>query len=295
LIKRCGPVASCWQPGQTAFLLTWTIHGDGAVSGAVIWKFMRERESPTVHEHQLVHANSHEIFFRKRLGGDFSTMEVTARQWTLLRFNVQQGFLQITSNGRFFTTSEDAYGAFIPPFSIYHVRVKSSLTDIEMYWSTRSLPSRVLPAPLLFRWKAHLFDGSFESAIRVLREADDLLNCEQMEAPTPMALQYKSYIDSSFEDEENLAAIASQMGYHRSQLARAFKRQYGLTAVDYRSRLRSNWAAHQLIRRKERSLLDVAFDVGFRDLSQFYKQFRRHTRMAPGAIRRIIASRSAPG
>ena len=56
-----------------------------------------------------------------------------------------------------------------------------------------------------------------------------------------------------------------------------------MTPLEYVHRLRLN-DAYKLLSKGER-IVDVSLDVGYNDLSRFYKQFRKHTRVPPGTCR----------
>lgn len=78
-----------------------------------------------------------------------------------------------------------------------------------------------------------------------------------------------------------LGALAAQAGVHPVSLARAFRRQYGLSPGQLQRRAQLNRAA-ALLRRGQRPA-EVALDCGFADQSHFTRAFRAEYRCTPAA------------
>jgi AraC-like DNA-binding protein len=71
---------------------------------------------------------------------------------------------------------------------------------------------------------------------------------------------------------------------HPTHVARAFRREYGVTVAEYARRLRLDWAQAQLAL-EDAPLARIAIEAGFADQSHFTRAFRRHTGMTPGRYR----------
>jgi AraC family transcriptional regulator len=99
------------------------------------------------------------------------------------------------------------------------------------------------------------------------------------------AVEAALWIDAnSYEaiDLDSAAAIAGLSPFH---FLRLFRRVLGVTPHQYliRSRLRR---AARLLADAERSVTDIAFDVGFGDLSNFVRSFHRAAGVSPREFRR---------
>lgn len=83
-------------------------------------------------------------------------------------------------------------------------------------------------------------------------------------------------------DLEQMAQTAELSAFH---FLRLFARVLGVTPHQYlvRSRLRR---AARLLAEDARAITDVAFDAGFRDLSNFVRTFRRAAGVSPSAFRK---------
>ena len=93
----------------------------------------------------------------------------------------------------------------------------------------------------------------------------------------------KSLIASNYRADVAIAEIADKLGVSHAHLTRQFKRDYGITPIDYRHRLRVSDAMGRLSRGEE--ILDVGYDVGFNDTKRFYEDFRKVTGTSPGKCR----------
>jgi len=99
------------------------------------------------------------------------------------------------------------------------------------------------------------------------------------------AVETALWIDENSREPIDLAAAASRTGLSPFHFLRVFSRALGVTPHQYlvRSRLRR---AARLLAEDSRSVTDVAYDVGFADLSNFVRTFRRAAGVAPAAFRR---------
>ncbi len=83
----------------------------------------------------------------------------------------------------------------------------------------------------------------------------------------------------------DLDAVSQQAGLSPFHFLRLFARVLGVTPHQYLVRCRLRHAA-RLLADPARSVTDVAFDVGFADLSNFVRTFRRAAGVSPRAFRK---------
>ena len=86
--------------------------------------------------------------------------------------------------------------------------------------------------------------------------------------------------------EKDLAAISrlSPSGFSRS-----FRRHTGMALSQYVNRLRINLASQMLMSEAGMSITDVCFASGFKNISNFNRQFLRQKGMAPSHFRTLLA------
>jgi len=99
------------------------------------------------------------------------------------------------------------------------------------------------------------------------------------------AVDAAQWIDANSHEEIDLEAAARSAGLSAFHFLRLFAKVLGVTPHQYlvRSRLRR---AARLLADEERSITDVAFAVGFGDLSNFVRTFHRAAGVSPRTFRR---------
>jgi len=92
-------------------------------------------------------------------------------------------------------------------------------------------------------------------------------------------------IEQSFTDELRLSDLAESTGLSPFHFLRLFKRETGVTPHRFLLQTRIRRAL-ELVRDTSRPITDIAFDVGFADLSNFINAFRREVGVSPRHYRR---------
>jgi AraC-like DNA-binding protein len=106
------------------------------------------------------------------------------------------------------------------------------------------------------------------------------------------ALQQKRAIDllsCHLEGDITLRRVANECGLSVSHFARSFKASFGLPVHRWLVRQRIE-KAKTLLRRKDRSLIDIAFSAGFSDQAAFTRGFTKAVGISPGRWRRLNLS-----
>jgi AraC-like DNA-binding protein len=104
-----------------------------------------------------------------------------------------------------------------------------------------------------------------------------------------LSIKARHLIAKTYTDDPSIARVAARLSVTNAHLSRQFRRDYALSPREYLHQLRIADATLQLA--KGESIADVSGNSGYGDLSRFYKQFRKNTRMPPGACREIVAPR----
>lgn len=105
------------------------------------------------------------------------------------------------------------------------------------------------------------------------------------------AIEAALWIDEHSQKALNLDTIANAAGLSPFHFLRTFTRVLGVTPHQYLVHSRLRHAAH-LLAEKERSVTDIAFAVGFNDLSNFVRTFRRAARLSPSHFRHLAHGKS---
>jgi AraC-like DNA-binding protein len=99
------------------------------------------------------------------------------------------------------------------------------------------------------------------------------------------AVETAHWIEANSHQPIDLDATANQAGISPFHFLRLFARVIGVTPHQYlvRSRLRH---AARLLTEEDIAITDIAYDVGFGDLSNFVRTFHRAAGVSPGAFRK---------
>ena len=107
---------------------------------------------------------------------------------------------------------------------------------------------------------------------------------ERSSCPSPISRGAKTALDGTYREVCAIAAIARRLGVSHAHLTRRFKRDYGVSPVQYRQHIRIRDANERLFRGE--AIASVAFDVGYQDLSGLYRGFREMCHVPPGEIKK---------
>ena len=98
--------------------------------------------------------------------------------------------------------------------------------------------------------------------------------------------QIKQYIDENYAEEISINEIAEKFYINVSALTRNFKTMYGYAPIQYLNRRRIGEAQTLLID-TDKSITDIAFEVGYNDRSYFHKVFVKVMGMSPKRYREL--------
>jgi AraC-like DNA-binding protein len=93
------------------------------------------------------------------------------------------------------------------------------------------------------------------------------------------------YIRGRYAEELSLPGLAAHFGFNPSYLSRLFARQAGVHVFEFVNRVRIQKSC-LLLKRSSMSIVEIAFAVGYNNLSHFNRYFRRIMRMSPREYRR---------
>lgn len=94
-----------------------------------------------------------------------------------------------------------------------------------------------------------------------------------------------SWVEAHLDEEITLDQAAKHFGMSRSLLTREFRLHTGRSIVDFRNILRLQKAASQLSNPLT-TVVQVAIDSGFSNVSQFHRKFKEYFGLTPAAFRK---------
>ncbi len=101
------------------------------------------------------------------------------------------------------------------------------------------------------------------------------------------------YLNTEYMNPITVKDVLESCGLSRSHFHALFKKETGQTFVEYLSTLRCNRAAELLIT-TDRTVLAIAGDCGFNNLSHFHHVFRRKYGVSPARYRRNHGREDSP-
>ncbi len=102
----------------------------------------------------------------------------------------------------------------------------------------------------------------------------------QFDTKNKRILTIHEYLMNNYRESIDLKEIASLVNMAEGSVCRFFKSIVGITIFEYLNKIKVDFAC-KLLMDKSLSILDVAIDSGFNNISHFNKQFKKVTGVAP--------------
>jgi AraC-like DNA-binding protein len=102
-----------------------------------------------------------------------------------------------------------------------------------------------------------------------------------------------AYIGSNLTEPFGEAELAAISRLSPSGFSRSFRRHTGMALSQYVNRLRINLASQLLMGEGDLSVTDICFAAGFKNISNFNRQFLRQKGMAPSRFRALQAQNAS--
>ena len=92
------------------------------------------------------------------------------------------------------------------------------------------------------------------------------------------------YLSINYDKNNNIDDLLKICNFSESQLRRRFVKVYGIPPIAYKNRLRCKVAAN-LLEKTQMSIAEISSYVGYSDISDFYRAFKKNYGCAPTAYR----------
>lgn len=93
------------------------------------------------------------------------------------------------------------------------------------------------------------------------------------------------YINEAYQENITLRMLAKKQFMSQSYFSRMFQKEMGVTFTEYLTEIRLSHALN-LLSDKERTVTDICFETGFRNVNSFIESFKQKYGMTPGQYRR---------
>jgi len=205
--------------------------------------------------------------------------------WLLEILEIKSGEFYFFSDGNDVRPRTKRFGNFYPPFTIvsaYVNNLKGKVRGVGAFDRLDGLPKY----PITFETN---FRGDFVCAAQaseIIANAKNVRSIDLNSDPSVLTLRAKRLIDENYKIYPSIARVASRLKVSHEHLARQFKRDLQMTPSKYLHHLRVADATFRLSLGEQ--IVEISQDVGYNDLSRFYKQFRKKTATSPGACRTML-------
>ena len=97
----------------------------------------------------------------------------------------------------------------------------------------------------------------------------------------------KEHVDEYYSENISLEKAASIAATEKTYFSTFFRKKVGITFTDWLRRLRVA-KAMEIMRTRNQSICDIAFEVGFGDLRSFERAFKRYTHLTAREFKQSI-------
>ena len=124
---------------------------------------------------------------------------------------------------------------------------------------------------------------------RILVPVTPSLDMRQMSFIT---LQAKEFIEQNYSQNITLSSLADRLFVSQNYLSHLFKRETGLSPINYLIKVRMGKAKDMLVR-TQRSIGEISEQIGYENPSLFSMLFKKATDMTPGEYRQANTPRAS--
>jgi YesN/AraC family two-component response regulator len=104
----------------------------------------------------------------------------------------------------------------------------------------------------------------------------------------PLVGRARAYIDAHYRERIFLSSVAEALHVSPNYLSRIFRKEVGQTLTAYIQNLRVR-DARRLLGHADRSLAEIAYQVGYQNYRDFYRNFVKLEKASPREVRRRMA------
>ncbi|MCM3900226.1 MAG: AraC family transcriptional regulator [Pyrinomonadaceae bacterium] len=218
--------------------------------------------------------------------GVLAAKVITCTAWLLELYELKAGDVFFISGTREVRAAAKCFGVLYPPFTISQPSIENAHGLLVGVAATESLPAGFIKVPTMFETSFSELPTGVSHALEIVRRGKNHQSVEWNPKPSLLSVKAKRVIDENYLSYPSIARIAERLGVTHEHLSRQFKRDFEMSPSGYLHQLRLADAPLRLAKGEE--IVNVSQDVGYNDLSRFYKQFRKSTKTSPGVCQTLM-------
>lgn len=216
--------------------------------------------------------------------GQDTGYDATGSYWIVGLVQVQKGGLWFLRDGQLFKAPSDLFVMVLPPHSVVSVVLKNANTINSAVFSKKAHPKNLPLLPMAFPLKEAVQLTCLQDVERLLSQAQAAVSIQRTSRPHVKSERLMKYLSEHFHENTPLPELSKKFSLAPSVLSRIFRRDWGKPPIHFRNYLRL-LESFRLLAEKS-AVTDVAYEIGFNDLSRFMKQFKSTLRTTPGSIQK---------
>lgn len=219
--------------------------------------------------------------------GEGASPLVLGAGWLLELLELQSGEFYFFRGEEKIQPQNRRFAILYPPFSIVRLYIKNPKACWNgLAGATETFPNNLTTVPIIFESSFNKTPNGIEQLKEMLDKSFNRQSIEINPNPSLLSIKAKKLIDENYLIYPSIARIAARLNVSHEHLTRQFKRDFQLSPNAYLHQVRVADATFRLSKGEE--IIEVSQDVGYNDLSRFYKQFRKNTQFSPGSCRETM-------
>lgn len=210
---------------------------------------------------------------------DFLTANVITCQGWLLEFvQLKSGEMFFQKNEETIRPTSNKFCIFYPPFTFTRPCFQNAKGKLIGVAGIKNLQTK-FTSPVVFEIDRFEKPENLEELAAILDSVQHFQIIEANPKASLISIKAKKLIDENYQIYPSIAKIAGHLQISHEHLTRQFKTDFGMSPNKYLHQLRIADATFRLSQGEQ--IIRVSNDVGYNDLSRFYKQFRQSTTKSP--------------
>lgn len=164
---------------------------------------------------------------------------------------------------------------YAPPNSIIDWVLPPGISTLQTFCTREaSVFEWGLEFPFVFNYQADHLPQSPQEFKDIVASSQRKYFMGNNPRPDSLARKVRERLTIDYDKALKMTDLAKELGTTRENLSRLFKKSYGMQIQEFRKQLRVNASMAQLTLSKS-NVTDAAFDSGFDNLANYFRQFRK--------------------